>query len=160
MSSLNSDPDKAHSPQNLCPPPAAHTPAAPCAAAKNVILAGVKAVVLQDSSAVELRDLGAQFYLAEGDVGSSRAAACEAKLQELNSAVAVSSSQEHLSESFIAPFDVPLLLPPLRARSSAVAVYLRLLSFEPVPWHPGVLAAAYHSYQISPDLPQYEPCSA
>ena len=113
-------------------------PCGPCIAAKNVILAGVKAVVLHDSSAVELRDLGAQFYLAEGDVGSNRAAACEAKLQELNSAVAVSSSQEQLSESFIAPFDVPLPLPllPLRCRS-VLSQYIfdsALLRSEPVPW--------------------------
>lgn len=71
-----------------------------------MILAGVKAVVLHDNSCVELRGLGAQFYLTEAEVGVNRAAACEAKLQELNSAVAVSSSQDELTESFVAPFDV------------------------------------------------------
>lgn len=52
-------------------------------------MAGVKAVTLQDTAAVELSDLGAHFYLAEGDVGKNRAEACAAKLQELNPAVDV-----------------------------------------------------------------------
>ena len=52
--------------------------------AKNVILAGVKGVTIQDASACELADLGAQFYLSEADVGKNRAEACAAKLQELN----------------------------------------------------------------------------
>lgn len=53
------------------PPP---TPGPP--AAKNVILAGVKSVKLQDTNAVSLRDLGAQFYLQESSVGKNRAEAC------------------------------------------------------------------------------------
>jgi molybdopterin/thiamine biosynthesis adenylyltransferase len=57
--------------------------------AKNVILAGVKSVTLQDCSACELSDLGAQFYLTEGDVGKNRAEACAARLSELNPAVEV-----------------------------------------------------------------------
>ena len=44
-------------------------------AAKNVILAGVKAVTLQDAEPVALADLGAQFYLSEADVGKNRAEA-------------------------------------------------------------------------------------
>ena len=59
-------------------------------AAKNVILAGVKSVTLLDDATLELRDLSAQFYLAEADVGKKRAAACRDRLQELNTAVAVS----------------------------------------------------------------------
>ena len=59
-------------------------------AAKNVILAGVKSVTLLDDGTVEARDLSAQFYLAEADVGKKRAAACRDRLQELNTAVAVS----------------------------------------------------------------------
>lgn len=59
-------------------------------AAKNVILAGVKSVTLLDDGTVEMRDLSAQFYLAEADVGKKRAAACRGRLQELNTAVAVS----------------------------------------------------------------------
>lgn len=61
-----------------------------CRAAKNVILAGVKSVKLYDPSPVEVKDLGTQFYLSESDVGQPTAAACKAKLQELNTAVQVS----------------------------------------------------------------------
>jgi hypothetical protein len=61
-----------------------------CCAAKNVILAGVKSVKLYDPSPVEVKDLGTQFFLSESDVGQPTAAACKAKLQELNTAVQVS----------------------------------------------------------------------
>ena len=53
-------------------------------------MAGVKSVKLFDSTPVEAKDLGAQFYLAESDIGQPTAAACKAKLQELNTAVKVS----------------------------------------------------------------------
>lgn len=59
--------------------------------AKNLILAGPRSVALFDPSITELRDLGANFYLEESHVGkTSRAEACLAKLQELNSNVKVS----------------------------------------------------------------------
>lgn len=81
-------------------------------AAKNIILAGVKSVALYDSHAVELRDLGAQFYLAEADVGSNRAEACTPKLQELNTAVAVSTLRQELSATQLSKFDVRALSYP------------------------------------------------
>lgn len=74
--------------------------------AKNIILAGVKSVTLSDSHDVELRDLGAQFYLSETDVGSNRAEACRDRLQELNTAVAVSTLHAELSASQLSKFDV------------------------------------------------------
>jgi len=55
-----------------------------------VVLAGVKSVTLLDDATVGVRDLSAQFYLAEADAGKKRAAACKDRLQELNTAVAVS----------------------------------------------------------------------
>ena len=75
-------------------------------AAKNVILAGVKSVTLHDPATVALRDLSAQFYLAEADTGINRAAACQNRLQELNPAVAVSASSSELTESFLSQFQV------------------------------------------------------
>lgn len=78
-------------------------------AAKNVILAGVKAVTLHDKADVTLRDLSAQFYLTEEDVGKNRAEACQARLQELNIAVAVSASTDDLSEDFLGRFEVLFL---------------------------------------------------
>lgn len=66
----------------------------------------MKAVVLHDTSEAQLQDLSAQFYLTEGNVGTNRAAACKDKLQELNTAVAVSASSAELTESFISQFQV------------------------------------------------------
>ena len=51
------------------------------AAAKNIILAGVKRVVLHDDEDVHISDLGANFYLSETDVGRNRAEACLDRLQ-------------------------------------------------------------------------------
>jgi ubiquitin-activating enzyme E1 len=74
--------------------------------AKNVILAGLKSITLHDKSQVSVRNLGAQFYLSEADVGRNRAEACRDALQELNTAVPVSSSASELSEDFLARFQV------------------------------------------------------
>lgn len=57
-----------------------------------------------------LRDLSAQFYLTEADVGKNRAEACQDRLQELNTAVAVAASTDDLSEDFLSRFEV-LFLP-------------------------------------------------
>jgi len=75
-------------------------------AAKNVILAGVKSVTLHDIEDVKIQDLSAQFYLSKADVGKNRAEACRAKLQELNTAVAVSASSAELKEDFLSKFQV------------------------------------------------------
>ncbi|KAL2611067.1 hypothetical protein R1flu_022759 [Riccia fluitans] len=74
--------------------------------AKNVILAGVKAVTLHDSGNVELWDLSAQFYLTESDVGKNRALACLDKLKELNAAVEVSTHVTEITTDFLANFQV------------------------------------------------------
>ncbi|WIA10070.1 hypothetical protein OEZ85_010280 [Tetradesmus obliquus] len=74
--------------------------------AKNVILAGVRALTIHDHKNVETRDLSAQFYLTEEDVGQNRAEACKDKLQELNNAVAVSASSAELSAEYLGQFQV------------------------------------------------------
>ena len=63
-------------------------------------------MVLHDTAETQLQDLSAQFYLTEADVGTNRAAACRDKLQELNTAVAVSSSSAQLTEQYISQFQV------------------------------------------------------
>ena len=78
-------------------------------AAKNVILAGVKAVTIHDTADVRIQDLSAQFYLSEASVGANRASACKDKLQELNTAVAVSASTADLTEQFISQYQVSRL---------------------------------------------------
>ncbi|KAI8466875.1 MAG: hypothetical protein J3K34DRAFT_432282 [Monoraphidium minutum] len=77
--------------------------------AKNVILAGVRAVTVHDTKPVEVRDLGAQFYLTQEDVGQNRAEACRDKLQELNTAVEVAASAGDLSADFVGQFQVVVL---------------------------------------------------
>jgi len=58
--------------------------------AKNLILAGPKAVSLYDPDLTRINDLGANFYLEEKHVGKvSRAEASLTKLQELNPYVKV-----------------------------------------------------------------------
>jgi ubiquitin-activating enzyme E1 len=53
--------------------------------AKNLALQGIGGITLVDSSPVELRDLGSNFFYTETDVGSmSRATAFASKLKELN----------------------------------------------------------------------------
>jgi ubiquitin-activating enzyme E1 len=74
--------------------------------AKNVILAGARAVTLHDPAPAALRDLGAQFYLAPGDVGRPRAEACRDALAELNPAVAVAASAAPLDDAFLSTFTV------------------------------------------------------
>ncbi|KAK9849259.1 hypothetical protein WJX84_002174, partial [Apatococcus fuscideae] len=77
--------------------------------AKNVVLAGVRAVTVWDNSKVKSADLASQFYFTEQDLGKNRADACRDSLQELNAAVTVSSSQEDLSKSFLGKFEVVVM---------------------------------------------------
>lgn len=74
--------------------------------AKNVVLAGVKSITLHDSQAVTIRDLGSQFYLSEKDVGSNRAEACHAAIQELNTSVPVTAVGGEVSEDLIGSHQV------------------------------------------------------
>lgn len=57
--------------------------------AKNLVLAGIGAITLLDRAAVSDQDLGAQFLIAEEDVGRNRAEAAAVRLQKLNPRVAV-----------------------------------------------------------------------
>ncbi|KAM4643666.1 LOW QUALITY PROTEIN: ubiquitin-like modifier-activating enzyme 1 [Amazona ochrocephala] len=77
--------------------------------AKNLVLGGVKSVTLHDPHPAAWPDLASQFYLREEDVGQNRAEATLPRLAELNSYVAVSSSQEPLSQELLAAFQVVVL---------------------------------------------------
>lgn len=63
-------------------------------------------MTLHDTADVELSDLSAQFYLSESDVGKNRAAACAARLQELNKTVAVTAVQSEIDAEFLGQFQV------------------------------------------------------
>eukprot|EP00401_Gymnodinium_catenatum_P001441 CAMPEP_0117528874 /NCGR_PEP_ID=MMETSP0784-20121206/37542_1 /TAXON_ID=39447 /ORGANISM="" /LENGTH=1032 /DNA_ID=CAMNT_0005325179 /DNA_START=28 /DNA_END=3126 /DNA_ORIENTATION=- len=79
-------------------------------AAKNLILAGPAAVILHDDGLVEMRDLGANFYLSEADVGKkTRAQASFEQLSELNPHVAVSVHQGAITDEVIAGLSVVVL---------------------------------------------------
>ncbi|CAE7672805.1 UBA2 [Symbiodinium sp. CCMP2592] len=70
--------------------------------AKNLILAGPAMVILHDDSIAEQRDLGANFYLTEQDVGSrTRAEASLKQLSELNPYVSVRTHQGPLTEELL-----------------------------------------------------------
>ncbi|XP_052414184.1 ubiquitin-like modifier-activating enzyme 1 [Carassius gibelio] len=77
--------------------------------AKNVILAGVRSVTIQDEGVVEWRDLSSQFYLKEADLGQNRALCSEKQLSSLNVYVRVSSWTNKLDEDFLSKFQVVVL---------------------------------------------------
>eukprot|EP01083_Nonionella_stella_P026932 74116_1 len=97
--------------------------------AKNVILAGVKSVGILDGNLVQIRDLSAQFYLKESDVGSPRAQATVGSLRELNRYVPVSVVDEPLSVELVerSDFQVIVLVDvPLATQLAIDAVCRRL----------------------------------
>merc|ERR1719350_1366032 len=69
--------------------------------AKNVILSGVKSVTLQDAEAVEVADLGAQFFLREEDIGTNRAKATFSRATELNSYVGMRHEGGPITEELV-----------------------------------------------------------
>ncbi|KAH9252377.1 hypothetical protein BASA81_009662 [Batrachochytrium salamandrivorans] len=76
---------------------------------KNIVLAGVGSVTIADSQLVEARDLGAQFFLRESDIGNNRAESVLPRVQQLNPRVEVKTETrplETLPESFLANFDI------------------------------------------------------
>ncbi|GMJ08897.1 ubiquitin activating enzyme 2, ARABIDOPSIS THALIANA UBIQUITIN ACTIVATING ENZYME 2 [Hibiscus trionum] len=72
--------------------------------AKNLILAGVKSVMLHDEGAVELWDLSSNFVFSESDIGKNRALASVQKLQELNNAVIISTLTTKLTKEQLSDF--------------------------------------------------------
>ncbi|XP_053492231.1 ubiquitin-like modifier-activating enzyme 1 [Ictalurus furcatus] len=77
--------------------------------AKNVILAGVGSVTIQDTGPTEWSDLSSQFYLKESDLGKNRAICSEKYLARLNSHVRLSTHTETLNKEFLYNFQVVVL---------------------------------------------------
>jgi len=77
--------------------------------AKNVVLAGVKAVTIHDEKSATMQDLASQFFLRESDVGQNRAAATCPRLAELNTHVPVDASVDPLTPDFVKKFSVVVL---------------------------------------------------
>ncbi|KAI6654210.1 Ubiquitin-like modifier-activating enzyme 1 [Oopsacas minuta] len=77
--------------------------------AKNVILAGPKAVTLRDNSLAQLEDLGCNYFLRENMLGTARCEAVVNQLTELNSYVQVQTYVGELSEEVLNKFRVVVL---------------------------------------------------
>ncbi|KAL2090928.1 hypothetical protein ACEWY4_013191 [Coilia grayii] len=77
--------------------------------AKNVILAGVRSVTVQDEGMVEWYDLSSQFYCKEADLGQNRALSCLSSLSRLNAHVSVEAHSGPLDERLLTRFQVVVL---------------------------------------------------
>mgnify|MGYP000926696280 CR=1 FL=1 len=64
--------------------------------AKNIVLSGVKQLILHDDKKTTYRDLSGQFFLSDIDIGKNRAIASIDKIQQLNYYVKVTST--HLDQ--------------------------------------------------------------
>ncbi|CAB3372660.1 Hypothetical predicted protein [Cloeon dipterum] len=89
--------------------------------AKNVVLAGVRKVVLHDSQLVSNADLAAQYFLGTADVGRNRAEASCKHLAELNNSVAVESFVGELTTEFVESFAVVVLTETTRDEQLRIA---------------------------------------
>ncbi|BFY97150.1 hypothetical protein BsWGS_00190 [Bradybaena similaris] len=69
--------------------------------AKNVVLAGVKSLTVQDPRTSSVQDFGTQFFIRESDVVASknRAEACSPRLAELNPYVSIMTMTQPLTGS-------------------------------------------------------------
>ena len=76
-------------------------------AAKNLILAGPHRVDVWDNETVHIKDLGANFYLSESDVGKkTRGQATYEKLRELNNYVKVDLAEGELGMDLFSKYHV------------------------------------------------------
>ncbi|KAF5904273.1 ubiquitin-like modifier-activating enzyme 1, partial [Clarias magur] len=91
--------------------------------AKNVILAGVGSVTIQDKGKTEWGDLSSQFYLKESDLGENRAICSERHLARLNSHVRLSIHTEHLNKDFLYKFQVVVLTDSSLEEQLSVAAF-------------------------------------
>ncbi|ESO94579.1 hypothetical protein LOTGIDRAFT_232383 [Lottia gigantea] len=66
--------------------------------AKNIVLAGVKSLTIQDDKNASIEDLGTQFFLHEADINKNRAEASSHHLSELNPYVSIKTLTQKLDE--------------------------------------------------------------
>jgi ubiquitin-like 1-activating enzyme E1 A len=77
--------------------------------AKNVVLAGVKSIMLMDHTSISEEDICSQFLVVRGDLGKNRAECSQSRIQRLNPMVDVGVSTEDVAfkdEAFFKNFDV------------------------------------------------------
>eukprot|EP00048_Salpingoeca_helianthica_P016079 m.230351 g.230351 ORF g.230351 m.230351 type:complete len:1021 (-) comp17989_c0_seq1:244-3306(-) len=116
--------------------------------AKNITLAGVKAVVLHDTVEATIADLATQFFLTETDVKSkaNRAEASAKRVAELNPYVTVSVSTESLTGdlSFLSKYQVVILAEAPLAIQLAVDDFCRTHN-PPIPFIAGEVRGVFSS---------------
>ncbi|TPX37472.1 hypothetical protein SmJEL517_g00567 [Synchytrium microbalum] len=79
---------------------------------KNLVLAGIGALTVADGAKVSVDDLGAQFFIAESDIGKNRAEASMERILNLNPRVKVAALAKDVGsmpEDFFAGFDFVVL---------------------------------------------------
>ncbi|KAK2857775.1 hypothetical protein Q7C36_005694 [Tachysurus vachellii] len=91
--------------------------------AKNVILAGVGSVTIQDEGTTEWADLSSQFYLTESDLGKNRAICSEKHLARLNSHVRLCTYTEPPNKDFLHKFQVVVLTDSSLEEQLSVAAF-------------------------------------
>ncbi|EPX74736.1 SUMO E1-like activator enzyme Rad31 [Schizosaccharomyces octosporus yFS286] len=77
--------------------------------AKNLVLAGIGELCLQDTHSVEMQDVHDQFFLEDSNIGKSKVSSLIEKLKDLNPLVKLSSLNTpiaELSESIISSFQM------------------------------------------------------
>lgn len=76
---------------------------------KNIVLAGIGALIILDDHTVELNDLAAQFFIEEMDTGKNRAEAASPRVQKLNPRVELKADTRSLAsipDEWFGQFDV------------------------------------------------------
>ncbi len=73
--------------------------------AKNVALAGVKALTLNDTQKTSWLDLSTNFYLSPNDIGKNRAQSCSKKINQLNPYVKFAATEEDIAKVDLSWFD-------------------------------------------------------
>ncbi|KAL9102949.1 MAG: hypothetical protein Q9163_001975 [Psora crenata] len=77
--------------------------------AKNLVLAGIGSLTVQDDQVVMDEDLGSQFFISEEDIGKNRAAAAAPQIRKLNPRVAVHVDTQNIRSKgmeYYMPFDM------------------------------------------------------
>lgn len=89
--------------------------------AKNVVLAGVKKLVVHDDRPAKIADLGSQFYLTPEDVGKPRSEPSAQRLAELNEYVRVEAHSGEIKDNdFIKQFTVVVVADALLDEKLAI----------------------------------------
>jgi len=100
--------------------------------AKNIVLSGCKEFTIHDTKLASKLDLGAQFFLAEADIGKNRAEASVSRLQQLNYYVKVNAlttalptSEDELDKIQFSKFTVVILTECNYKTQCAIDLYCR-----------------------------------